>query len=63
MFQQHTMGAPGGQSFVTTGSGYAIGGTATPTMSNASSTGGANTGNYGPETRAKSTILLYCQKN
>jgi len=63
MFQNHTMAAPGGGFLILTG-GTTLG-AASPitTFTSAGSTGGANSGNYGYETRAKSTVVLYCQKS
>ena len=65
MFQTHTMSAPAGGNFIVSG-GTQIGITTSifsVSTSSQGSTGGPNSGSYGPETRAKSTVLLYCQKN
>ena len=64
MFQQHTEASPGAGFFVANGGTATLAfGLSAFTETTVSSTGMSNSGNYGPETRAKSTILLYCQKS
>jgi hypothetical protein len=64
MFQTHTMSAPSGTSFVVTPGGTLFGaGSPIATWGTSGSTGGPNSGQYGYETRVKSTVLLFCQKS
>ena len=61
--QDHTHNAGSG-SFVISpgGGGYGSVGTGAVLVGPSSTTGTMATGNHGPETRVKATILLYCQK-
>lgn len=68
-YQQHTEASPAG-TLVTAGSGTSaqpFNTTTTGGYTNlylgATSTGQSNSGSYGVETRAKATIVLYCQKS
>ena len=63
-YQQHTEAAPATGNFISAGAlqlGVAASIFSVNTVT-AASTGLSNSGNFGPETRAKSTILLFCQK-
>ena len=63
MLQEHTHATPSGSGFIVVGGGGLGSGGTIQATNGGVSTGAVNSGSHGYETRAKATVLLYCEKS